>query len=209
MTLNMNRRFVTLGLATAASFGTTGFAQETETKTEIEIQDMVLGAEDAPVTLTEYASYTCPHCANFHSNVFKKIRADFIDTGKVKFIFREVYFDRLGLWAGMLARCDGPQKYFGISDMLLSKQSEWTRGDDGAAIAENLYKIGRIAGLNNDAMEACLQDREMAEALVERFKETSEEDGVNSTPTLFINGENIGNKGYEELSKLLIEAGAV
>ena len=78
------------------------------------IPDMVLGNAEAKVTLVEYGSYTCPHCRDFHAEVFKKLKADYIDTGKVKFIFREVYFDRYGLWAAMMARCGGPTRYFGI-----------------------------------------------------------------------------------------------
>ena len=82
------------------------------------IQDMALGAEDAPVTIIEYASYTCPHCATFHAGPYKQLKADYIDTGKVRFIFREVYFDKYGLWASMIARCGGPEKFFGISDLI-------------------------------------------------------------------------------------------
>ena len=105
------------------------------------------------ITIIEYASFTCPHCASFHKNVFPSLRKNYIETGKVKFIYREVYFDGPGLWAALLARCGGAKKYFGISDLLYSKQREWTKGDGGAAIAQNLYKIGRIAGLDQSKME--------------------------------------------------------
>lgn len=202
----MNRKTFLRGL-TASAFvvptsGGLAWAQDAGP----EVIEMVMGAEDAPVTLIEYASYTCPHCASFHKTVFPKLKEEFIDTGKIKFVFREVYFDRIGLWAGMIARCEGPEKYFGVSDLLLSRQSEWARGDDAATIAENLYKIGRVAGMNDDAMKACLQDRAKAEALVAEFQKTTEADGVSATPTLVLNGVNIGNVSYADLSSQINDA---
>ena len=91
-------------------------------------QDMVKGHSDAKVTIVEYASFTCPHCATFHKEIFPKLREQYIDTGKVKFIYREVYFDAPGLWGGLLARCVSPQKYFGVVDLLYKKQSKWASG---------------------------------------------------------------------------------
>ena len=86
---------------------------------------MTLGAEDAPVEVIEYASFTCPHCANFHETVFDQLKANYIDTGKVKFTYREVYFDKYGMWASLIARCgDDPDRFFGITDMLYSTQDE-------------------------------------------------------------------------------------
>jgi protein-disulfide isomerase len=131
------------------------------------------------------------------------LKADYIDTGKIKFIYREVYFDRLGLWGGMLARCGGPDKYFGIADMLYTRQREWTQGKTGADIAENLYKIGRVAGLKDKEMVACLQDQDKARALVEAFQKNAEKDGIDATPTLMINDVKHGNQPYSELKKLL------
>ena len=98
------------------------------------------------MTVVEYASFTCPHCATFHNDTFKKLKADYIDSGKVKFIYREVYFDRYGLWASMVARCGGQEKFFGIADLIYKSQSEWTRAGEPAAIVDELRKIGRLAG---------------------------------------------------------------
>lgn len=200
----MDRRtFTALLGASAASISSNAFAQETD-KTEMEpivVPDMILGDENAPVTLVEYASYTCPHCATFHKHVMPDLRKNYIDTGKVKLIYREVYFDGPGLWAAMVARCGGGLKYFGVSGLLYERQREWTQGDGGAAIAQNLYKLGRIAGMNDADMEACLQDQEMAKAMVEKYQKDTAEDNVSSTPTLILNGENIGNVSYTELAK--------
>ena len=82
--------------------------------------------ENAPVTVVEYASYTCPHCADYHEGPFRKLKSEYIDTGKVRFIYREVYFDRYGLWASMVARCE-PAKFFGITDLIYKSQKDWVR----------------------------------------------------------------------------------
>src|SRR6056297_2381020 len=118
---------VTLGGATVLPSGIAQ-AQSAEAETP-QIAGMSIGAEDAPVTIVEYASFTCPHCADFHDGVFQRIKEDYVDTGKVRFEHREVYFDRYGLWASMVARCGGEQRYFGIVDMIYDQQSEWARGE--------------------------------------------------------------------------------
>jgi protein-disulfide isomerase len=169
------------------------------------IVEMVLGADDAPVTLIEYASFTCPHCATFHNGPFKQLKAEYVDTGKVKFIYRDVYFDRFGLWAAMVARCE-PSKFFGITDLLYQQQSEWIAGGgDPALIAENLRRIGRVAGLDNTQLEACLADNDNAQALVAWYQQNAEADDVNSTPTLVIDGKKHGNMAYADLKAILDE----
>jgi len=170
-----------------------------------EVPDMVLGNADAPVTLVEYASYTCPHCAAFHDTVFKNLKKDYIDTGKVKFVFREVYFDRPGLWAAMVARCGGETRYFGISSMLFERQKEWAASDDPAAVVENLKKIGRTAGMDDATLQACMENAPMAEAMVARFQENMEKDKVEGTPTLIIDGVSHSNMSYEDLKVILDE----
>ncbi|WP_377192487.1 DsbA family protein [Ruegeria meonggei] len=179
-------------------------AQEAELDTST-VVEMVQGADDAPVEIIEYASYTCPHCANFHTGPFKQLKKDFIDTGKVKFIYREVYFDRYGLWASMVARCDGPEKFFGISDLIYDGQSEWTKAGGPAEIVDELRKIGRLAGIDNDQLEACLQDGTRAQTLVAWYQENAERDGIQATPSFLVNGKQVDNQSYEEF-KQLIEA---
>ena len=167
------------------------------------IPDMVQGAEDAPVTIIEYASYTCPHCATFHAGSYKQLKKDYIDTGKVKFIFREVYFDRYGLWASMIARCGGPEKFFGISDLVFSGQSEWARAGDASSIVDELRKIGRLAGIENDALEVCLQDGAKAQTLVAWYQEKAEADGITATPSFIINGKPVENQAYSDFSAII------
>lgn len=177
-------------------------AQEADLDTST-IVEMTLGAEDAPVEIIEYASYTCPHCANFHNGAFKELKKDFIDTGKVKFIYREVYFDRYGLWASMVARCGGPEKFFGISDLIYEGQSEWTKAGGPAEIVDELRKIGRLAGIDNDQLEACLQDGTRAQTLVAWYQDNAERDGVQATPSFVVNGKKVDNQSYDDFKKLI------
>jgi protein-disulfide isomerase len=171
----------------------------------IAVPELVLGNPDAKVTLKEYASYTCPHCANFHADVFKQLKTDYIDTGKVQFVFREVYFDRYGLWASVVARCGGEMRYFGLNSILFEKQREWAASEDPSVVVENLKTIGRSVGLSDEALDTCLKDEKFVEAMVKRFEETMAEDGVEATPTLFINGTKHSNMSYTDL-KALIDA---
>ncbi|CUH51091.1 DsbA family protein [Shimia marina] len=168
-----------------------------------EIVEMVMGSDDAPITIIEYASFTCPHCATFHESVLKPLKADYVDTGKVKFIFRDVYFDRFGLWASMVARCGGQERFFGMADYLMETQSEWTRAGDPVAISDALRKAGRLAGLEDDTLQACLQDEDKAKALVAWFQENAAADDISSTPTLIINGEKHSNMSYKDLREIL------
>ena len=170
-----------------------------------EIIDMVQGAEDAPITVIEYASFTCPHCARFHSDVYKLLRKNYIDTGKVKFIFREVYFDKYGMWASMIARCSGPDRFFGMTDLILNSQSTWARAGDDLAIVEALRKIGRLSGMQDAALDSCLQDGEKLRALVGWYKENAQRDGIQSTPSFLIDGQPYKNMDYEEFTKILDE----
>lgn len=167
------------------------------------IEDMILGDPGAPITMIEYASYTCPHCGSFHQNTYPQLKADYIDTGKVKFIFREVYFDRFGLWASMVARCGGQDRFFGITDLMFKTQGDWTRAGDASVIVEELRKIGRLAGLNNETLESCLQNEDQAKALVAWYQENAARDDINSTPSFIINGRKYANMGYAEMQEVL------
>jgi protein-disulfide isomerase len=193
----MTRIFTAAAFALATMLGT-ATAQSS-------VEEMALGDPDAPVTVIEYASFTCPHCANFHEASFERLKADYVDTGKVRFVYREVYFDRPGLWAAMVARCGGPERYFGIVDLLYEKQDEWASAGEPAEIADNLRRIGRSAGIDDDQLNACLQDGEMAQALVADFQRNAEADGIDSTPSFVIDGEKFTNRPYEDLAALIDE----
>jgi protein-disulfide isomerase len=205
----MGRRAV-MGMMGAGLAGASALpllAQETDaptTETEPmattsqELVEMVMGDADAPIELVEYASFTCPHCMRFHLDVFPLIRANYIDTGKVRMIYRPVYFDGPGLWADMMARCGGPEKYFGIVSLLYEQQGNWARGATGAEVAQSLVTLGKLAGMTEDDITACMQDRDFAGALIADFQTNMERDNVQGTPTFFINGELLSNSPYEE-----------
>jgi len=199
------RDILALAAATAMLPALPAWAQDTTAEAAPVVPELVLGNPDAKVTLTEYASYTCPHCANFHAAAFKPLKAEYIDTGKVKFVFREVYFDRYGLWAAMVARCGGEMRYFGINGILFEKQQEWAASDDPSVVIGNLRTIGKTAGLSDAQLDTCLNDQKMAEAMVATFQKNMEADGVEGTPTLFINGTKHSNMSYADL-KALIDA---
>lgn len=167
------------------------------------VVELSLGSEDAPVTLMEFASYTCPHCARFHAEVWPTLKAEYIDTGKVRFIYREVYFDAYGLWAALVARCGGEMRYFGISDMLYDEQNEWARGADATAVADNLRRIGRRAGMSDEQLNECLADRELATAMMQVYQEGMEEYGIQGTPSFVINGTTYSNMSIDEFREIL------
>ena len=163
--------------------------------------DVVLGDADAPVTIVEYASLTCPHCSSFHINTWPQVKEAYVDTGKVKFILREVYFDKEGLWASMTARCGGEKGYYPMMDTFLKQQREWTRSDN---IGEAIQQIGRRAGLSNDQLSACLADREYAKTLLEAYQTNAAADEIRSTPSFIIDGEvHSGSMSFEEFSELV------
>ena len=177
-------------------------AQDAEAPEAGLVQEIVLGEADAPLTVVEYASFTCPHCARFHEEVFPALQEEYIDTGKVRFEYREVYFDRYGLWAGMLARCGDGMRYMGIADIIYEEQSEWTDGTP-AQVAENLRRIGVRAGLDAEQVEACLSDGEMAEALVATYEANAARDGVRATPSFLIDGEMTANMSLADFRETL------
>jgi protein-disulfide isomerase len=167
------------------------------------IPDMELGNPDAEVTVIEYASFTCPHCARFHTETFPRLMADYIETGRIRFVYREVFFDRYALWAALVARCGGPERYFGIAGELYRSQQDWRALTDPMAAAEGMRKAGRLAGLDDATLNACLQDKATAEAMIAKYEADTKADGVTSTPSFVIDGKLHSNAPYEDLRALI------
>jgi protein-disulfide isomerase len=167
----------------------------------VSLPDMALGAADASVTITEFASMTCPHCAAFNETVFPKIKSEYIDTGKVRYIFREFPLDIKAAAGSMLSRCiakDDAAKYFAVTDMLFRQQADWVMKNT----TETLTRIGKQAGLTQQAVETCLKDQALLDKIAADQKYASEVLKVDSTPTFFINGEKIkGETSFEEFDK--------
>ncbi|WP_273501785.1 DsbA family protein [Paracoccus sphaerophysae] len=169
------------------------------------LPDLFIGAETAPVTMLEYASFTCSHCAAFHKDVFPKLKAEYIDTGKVRFAQRDVYFDEPGLWAGILARCGGDDKYYAVGSMLMDEQGTWLNAKTGDELAANLRKIGAKAGMTDAQMEACWTDQKAVESLVATFQKNAVADKIEGTPTFIVNGETVRNGPWDELKAKIDE----
>jgi protein-disulfide isomerase len=158
--------------------------------------DHVLGDPKAPVTMIEYASFTCPHCAHFSVAILPEVKKKWVDTGKVKLIYRDFPLDQTALKAAQIAECAGKDKYFGVIDVIFATQQKWATASD--PIAE-LGKLLRIAGMDDAAIKTCLANDAIANAVVADYR-GGETLGVNSTPTLFINGEQFkGARTVEEL----------
>lgn len=188
------------------AFVAPALAEDTAAQADLSLApDYVLGDKNAPVTFIEYASFTCPHCAHFNDDVFKQMKKDYIDTGKVKFILREVYFDQFGLLAAQIARCGGEMRYYGISDMLFSQQKEWIGSGKGDEIVANLRKLGKVAGLSDDQLDACIADKDRTNAMIAAYQKNFTADGIEGTPSFTINGELYTNMGYGSLKAILDE----
>jgi protein-disulfide isomerase len=151
--------------------------------------DMTLGDPNAPVKMVEYASLTCPHCADFHTQVFPEFKKKYIDTGKVHFTFKEFLTAPAAVAAAgsLLARCAGKEKYFDVISAVFRSQSEW--GTSGPR--ESLLRVAKSAGMTADQFDKCVGDREALQALNERVEKSAREANIQFTPTFVINGEKV------------------
>jgi protein-disulfide isomerase len=166
--------------------------------------DMVLGNAKAPVTLIEYASLTCPHCAHFDEETFPKLKSEYIDKGLVKYIYRDFPLDRVALMAAQIGRCLPPERYFGFIDVLFRQQQNWAGGRDPNQIKENLRKLARLGGMSDATFDKCLADKSVQDGVLSQQLKGEQEFKVNSTPTLIINGKTYpGALTFEELDKVL------
>jgi protein-disulfide isomerase len=166
--------------------------------------DIVLGSDKAPVTVIEYASMTCPHCAHFSETTFPELKKKYIDTGKVRFIFREFPFDKVAAAGFMLARCasrdGGSARYMAVVETLFAKQDEWVT-DQPLVPLEN---IAKQLGFSDSVFKACLTNQQVLNDIEDVRNRAVEKLGVNSTPTFFVNGEKIvGDVPLETLAKAI------
>ncbi len=170
--------------------------------------DMVLGSADAPITFIEYASVTCPHCATFHETILPEIQKDYIDTGKVRFVFREFPTApaKFALIGSVIARCagekDGPDAYFLVLGSLLKGQKTWIYGDDPET---ELLKIAGQAGMDKDAMYTCLKRQEFVDLIEENTKAATEAFDVRGTPAFVVNGEKRALRTAEDFRRTFDE----
>lgn len=165
--------------------------------------DQVLGKADAPITIVEYASTTCPHCATFHKGTLPEVKKNWIETGKAKLIYRDFPTGPAGLSIGasMIAHCAGPERYFGVLGLIMEGQDKWMRSDNPLDV---LKKMVRLAGMTGDDVDACLKRQDLANAIQSRAQDGGKKHGVQSTPSFLINGKLVeGALPYAEFDKAL------
>lgn len=201
----INRRNTITLLAMA--FANSALAQDAKDKGKSMLDaasplgDRILGRADAPVTLIEYASATCPHCAEFHKTVLPQIKSEYIDTGKVKFIFREFPLDQKALAVFMLTRCLPEEKFFSTTDIVFQRQEVWAKASNPGI---EITKIMAMAGMDKAAFEACLNNEAMAKAIGEHTRKSAQDFSIKGTPALFVNGQYVdGHKDMGDVKKAL------
>jgi protein-disulfide isomerase len=169
----------------------------------VEAGDHVMGDPKAPVTVIEYASMTCPHCADFAMHTFPEVKKQYIDTGKVRWVFRDFPLDQYAVRGSMLAECSGNDRYFAIIDILFSSQQNWIKINDLEGTIAELGKIGRLAGMTEADFKTCMANQTLLQSIVAE-RQGGEKLGVDSTPTFFVNGTKAaGAMPFAEFEKLL------
>jgi protein-disulfide isomerase len=217
--LSVSRRHFTAGIsaaglaATALSLAPVAAFAQGKPKKNFQIAELykpgplgdhVIGKDDAPVTIVEYASFTCSHCANFHTTTFPKLKEKYIDTGKVKMIFRVFPTGpaELSIAAGMLAHCAGKDKYFAMTSALFETQRNWAGSSDPVPV---LMKLANQAGINDEKFKECLSDKKLAQEIQLIGVRGYESFGVEGTPTFFINGTQVidGDASIDQFAKVI------
>jgi protein-disulfide isomerase len=168
---------------------------------EIFDDDRILGAPEAPVTIIEYSSLTCPHCANFHKNVLPEVKENWIGTGRARLVYRHFPLDGLALRAALVANCIDGDRHFSFIDALFRGQKVWSRSNDPVAA---LAQVAALAGLDRAAFDACIANEAEMDRILGGAKHAQDTYKVDSTPTFIVNGRKVQNAaGYEEFNKLL------
>jgi|SRR6185503_10950322 protein-disulfide isomerase len=193
-----------------ASCGDSGLPIPGTQAVEIKADDRVHGSPNAPVTIVEYASMTCPHCAAFNRDVIPQLTKDYIDTGKVKLVFREFPLDSIATMASTVARCFQGDQYFAFIDLLFANQMNWIKDFDGNGmmtkedIIEGLSQMARQAGMPRERVEMCADDMTNFAAVEANWQEGQTRYNVGSTPTFIINGTtHVGEISFDALKQVI------
>ena len=164
-------------------------------------EENFLGRKDAKVVIIEYASMTCIHCANFHKDIYPKIKEKYIDTNIIKFVFRDFPLDKQALFASVLAKCAPKKKYFDFVKLILTTQEKWISNDD--TFMNKLRNIGKLAGLNENKINSCFKDEKMVDNIIRTRSIGEEKYNINSTPSLIINEKKYSAMSYENFEKII------
>ncbi len=177
---------VTASTTAASSYGPIDYSAA-YVQDGVAFGELSMGNPDAPVTMIEYASLTCSHCAHFHNNILPDLKTRYIETGQVRLVFRNFILNQYDLYASMISRCAGPERAFGMMTLFYNRQAQWMNDD----IVANLASLARRAGLNRAAFDMCLQNAPLQANILEMQQMGANQDGVTGTPTFFVNGERI------------------
>jgi protein-disulfide isomerase len=178
----------------------------------LEGDDMVIGNPNAPVTMIEYASLTCPHCAAFENETWPRLKREYIDTGLVRFIYRDFPLDNFAFVAAVIARCAGPERFFSFIEVFFAQQDSWTRTpssartpqEQGAAILANLRQLARLGGMSDAQFDQCQANREIQNVVLGHRMRGQNEMQVQGTPTFILNGTRYnGGYSFEALDAVL------
>ena len=164
-------------------------------------EEFFLGNKNAKIVVIEYASMTCIHCATFHKQVYPKIKKNYIDTNKIKFIFRDFPLDKQALFASVLSKCAPKDKYFDFVKLILANQKKWVSNDD--AFMDKLRNIGKLAGLNENKINSCFKDEKLVDNIIRSRSIGEEKYNINSTPSLIINEKKYSAMSYENFEKII------
>ena len=176
------------------------FSKNTVLKAELN-EEIFLGNKNAKVTVIEYASMTCVHCANFHKTVYPKIKENYIDTNKIKFIFRDFPLDKQALFGSVLAKCAPKEKYFDFVKLILSTQKKWISNDD--TFMEKLSNIGKLAGLDENKINSCFKNEKLVDKIIQTRASGEKKYNIESTPSLIINEKKYSAMSYENFEKII------
>ena len=163
--------------------------------------DRILGDPNAPVTIVEYSSLTCPHCASFHRDTLPQLKKEYSDNGKAKLVYRDFPFDRLGATAAMLARCVAEPRFFKFVDALFAQQESWSRAQDPFTA---LAAIGKLGGIGQEQFNTCMQDEAQLDKILQRRLEGEQKFAIQATPSFLINGEKVeGAQSFESFKDVI------
>ena len=171
---------------------------------EVGPDEHILGDPDAPITIIEYSSLTCPHCASFHRNTLPQLKEEWIDTGRARVVYRHYPLDQAALRAAMVTNCLEGRRFFALIEMLFEQQRQWSRADEPM---RQLARMASMAGMDGDTFDRCVNDRAEAERIVEKQTQARDEIGVQSTPSFYIEGQLVsGAQPFDAFDRILRNA---
>lgn len=201
--MTMTRRQFAKTVSTLAIGGALAWslpAQAAIVSTQEAMTELVIGKADAPVEVWEYASLSCPHCKVFHDEIYPSLKRDYIDTGKIKFIYRDFPTNSAGLAAAMVARCAGPSRHAGMVDLYFDTQDKWAHADNPM---QAIGMVARMAGLGSSDVDACLKNSELYDAIRTGADKAYKEQGVDATPTLFVAGKKLEHTNLTSIKEAI------